>query len=129
MGVVPETSAGTQINTGTSNVANIPSGVVNGDLLAYFYFIQHNSKYLLVPTGWDGEIHFSVSGTAGVGVVWKDADGTETGTQEFPFSATSSSAGGNMVRFSGADTADPFDSDNSAQGEAGSNIDPAFFNK
>lgn len=113
----PETAAG------STHDANIPSGVTSGELLAYFYSSTSVDRHLLTPVGWDGEFHGD-GYFLRTGVVFKQADGTETGTETFSYNSGTSAAGGVMVRISGFDTADPFNSENHVAGDSGSSIDP-----
>lgn len=124
MAIVVEGSASTNEQAaGSSNTYNVPTGVTAGELLALFYCATEPNRDLVAPVGWDGA--FSASNTyARVGVVWKIAEGTESGTQVFSFSSGTSGSGGIMVRFSGVDTEDPFNTLNWVEGEAGSSIDP-----
>lgn len=94
----------------TTHEANYPASISAGELLAYFYLTGANNRELGL-TGWT---NLSADAGAGeeVGVIWKIASGSETGTVTFNYNTGSSEAGGVMIRASGHDATTPFNTGN-----------------
>jgi len=97
----------------TTHVANMPSGIVSGELVIAVAFITDPTRHLLAPTGWDVGNYNNVDSTYRTfQYLFRIADGTEGATETFTYSASSDQASSVIFRVTGANTSDPFNTNN-----------------
>lgn len=91
----------------------LPTGIASGDLLCIVYSTGDTNRYLITPSGWDGEVHGNGGGTLKMtGRLHKIADGTEGATVTCSINTGTSGCAAVSFRATGFDAADPFNSDN-----------------
>jgi len=108
----PTTTTTGRTASATTHVSNLASGSAD-ELLVVAYMSADSNKYLLVPSGWDGEWHTNEgAGNGLIGFVYKETDGGEGSTETFTYSVTSNTASSVSFRVTGHDVADPFNTNN-----------------
>ena len=119
----PTTTTTGRTASATTHVSNLASGSAD-ELLVVAYMSADSNKYLLVPSGWDGEWHTNEgAGNGLIGFVYKETDGGEGSTETFTYDTTSNTASSVSFRVTGHDVADPFNTNNYV-GEAEASEDP-----
>jgi len=107
---------------GTSLTISTPSGAVEDSLLIAAIATDGDTTASLAPPageGWSQVFLNDQDGQVTIGVWWKLADASESGSHEFTWSGNQQAYGW-MMRFAGHDTTDPIDV-YSADGETDSN--------
>lgn len=107
----PATNTTASTAIGATHLGNLPSGISAGNLICLAYRSSSTSRYLLAPAGWDGEFH-SAPDVGTIGLVYKQASGSEGATETFSFNTGTASAASVSFLVTGYDTADEFNTDN-----------------